>query len=177
MRLLTLLFCTFLCTSARAQMTPIEIQTAPAPSSAFTGDLALGAPLERFDWAWDSQNACFVETRQEHFTGNMVLYRTEIPRYSTMVIRLIPDDPTQEMSLLAYSGGGGALPPELRSCVSCEADFPLEQRRIGRDLPAHVREIELRAVTRPYPITIAVFGADGLAEGGYRLEVEVRKNR
>lgn len=182
MRLLILLFglLSCLCSSAvvHAQDQPVfQLRSAQDSVLAYTGQLDAGTPFSTLRWAWDSQNACFVETRRAQFTGNTVLYRTDIPKYSTMVIRLVPTDRKQEMSLLAYSGGHGALPPELSSCVSCEADFALDRAVVGRTRPAHVRSVELRAVNRPYPVTIAVVGADGLATGAYTLEVSLRRNR
>lgn len=94
-----------------------------------------------------------------------------------MVIRLIPKDKKENFSLYAYSGGGGAVPPNLHSCVSCEADTQPTARIIGRKRPDYVRSVELRAVTRPYPITIGVAGADGLTAGDFTLEVSITKNR
>ena len=94
-----------------------------------------------------------------------------------MVIRLIPKDPSQNMSLYAYSGGHGALPPALYSCVSCEADFHQDRQHVGRPKPDHTRSVELRAVTRPYPVTIGVVGANELDSGAFYLEVTVTKNR
>jgi len=159
MRLLPLLFLTLLCTSVRAQKAlPFAIEARAGESLAYELNLDKGQPFTSLDWAWSSQNACFVELRAEFFTGNNVFFRTEIPKYSTMVIRLIPKDKRQNMSLYAYSGGHGALPPELPSCVSCEADFHQD-------------------VTRPYPVTIGVVGANGLAEGDFVIEVTVTKNR
>ncbi|MBC6994069.1 hypothetical protein QWY85_15435 [Neolewinella lacunae] len=140
-------------------------------------DLNAGAPITDLSWAWNSSNACFVEPRKQYFTGNHVLFKTEIPTYSTMVIRLVPTDPSQNMSIYAYSGGGGALPPALASCVSCEADFYQDRPSRTRPNPDHTRSVELRAVTRPYPVTIGVVGADGLAEGTFTLEITVTKNR
>jgi len=144
---------------------------------AWEGNIDVGTPLAALDWAWSSQNACFVEPRANFFTGNNVFYRTEIPKYSTMVITLTPTDKSNNLSLFAYSGGGESLPPELYSCVSCEADFKMDRNVIGRTRKSYVRAVELRAVNRPYPITIGVVGAEGLTEGDYTLEISVVKNR
>lgn len=140
-------------------------------------DLAEGQPLTDLSWAWNSSVACFVEPREEFFTGNHLFAKTEIPKYSTMVIRLIPKDKRQNMSLYAYSGGHGQLPPTLPSCISCEADYHQEQPSVNRPRPDHTRSVELRAVTRPYPVTIGVAGANGLATGDFVLEITVTKNR
>lgn len=141
------------------------------------GNLSSGQPISDLSWAWNSSVACFVEPREEFFRGNHVLYRSELPNYSTMIITLVPDDPKQDISLYAYSGGHGATPPNLSSCVSCEADFPMDQEVRGRVRPAHVRSVELRAVRNPYPVTIGVSGPNGSVEGGYKLYIELKKNR
>ena len=178
MRVLPLLFLLLLCTSARAQtMEPLTLEARPGETLTYDHRLNDGAPFPSLDWAWSAQNACFVEPRAPFFTGNKVFFRTEIPTYSTMVIRLTPKDKRQNMSLLAYSGGHGALPPELYSCVSCEADFQQERQNISRPKNSHRRQVELRAVNRSYPITIAVVGANGLTEGDFTVEITVTKNR
>ncbi|MEM8585346.1 MAG: hypothetical protein AAGF87_13790 [Bacteroidota bacterium] len=173
-----LVFAFFICTSAGtlpAQITAARLALEPIPVNAFEDNLENGVPMPDLSWAWASNNACFVEPRKEKFSGLHRLYVTEIPAYSTMTIRLIPDNPRDEMSLYAYSGGGGALPPELASCVSCEADFKSDRPfASGRDRTGPNREVELRAVNRGYPITIGVVGANGLKTGAYRLEVEIR---
>lgn len=141
------------------------------------GNLSAGEPITDLSWAWNSSVACFVEPREEFYKGNHVLYRSELPSYSTMVITLVPDDPKQDISLYAYSGGHGAIPPNLSSCVSCEADFPMDREVRGRERPYHVRSVELRAVRNPYPVTIGVSGPAGAVEVGYKLYIELKKNR
>ncbi|TXF91706.1 hypothetical protein FUA23_00540 [Neolewinella aurantiaca] len=178
MRFLTFFILAFLSSTVGAQIaTPILLEAQQGKSLAWEGQLEIGAPLTSLNWAWSSQNACFVEPRVDHFSGNNVFYRTEIPKYSTMVIRLTPKDINTDLSLYAYSGGGGALPPELYSCVSCEADFRMTRNVLGRTRKSYVREVELRAVNRPYPVTIGVVGAQGLSSGDYILEISVVKNR
>lgn len=178
MRYLPLLFLLLLSTSGRAQTTePLLLEARPGETLTYDYQLDGGTPFTSLAWAWNAQNACFVEPRATFFTGNNVFFRTEIPTYSTMVIRLIPKDKRQKMSLFAYSGGQGALPPELPGCVSCEADFHQDRQNISRPKNSHRRQIELRAVNRPYPVTIGVVGADGLAEGDFTLEISVTKNR
>jgi hypothetical protein len=178
MRLFTLLLLTLLCTCVRAQnVTPITIAARAGETLTYELNLDQGQPLTTLAWAWDGQNACFVELRAKYFTGNHVFLRTEIPKYSTMVIRLVPKDKRQNMSLYAYSGGHGALPPDLHGCVSCEADFQQDRPSISRPKIDHTRSVELRAVTRPYPVTIGVAGASGLAGGDFVIEVTVTKNR
>ncbi len=178
MRYLSLLLLILLHNALSAQEAgPFTVEARAGETLSYEMDLQRGTPLTSLDWAWSSQNACFVEPRAEFFTGNNVFFRTEIPKYSTMVIRLIPKDKSANLSLYAYSGGHGALPPDLPSCVSCEADFKQERRTVGKPPQDHTRSVELRAVTRPYPVTIGVVGANGLTEGAFYLEISVKKNR
>lgn len=168
----------FSCTLSAQKSPPVyDIETVQGQSLSWELNLDKGGPIETLEWAWMSNNACFPETQKMNFTGSHMLLRTEIPKYSTMVIRLIPKDKKENFSLYAYSGGHGALPPKLSSCVSCEADTKPEARIIGRKRPNYVRSVELRAVTRPYPVTIGIAGAEGRTEGDFTIEVTITKNR
>ncbi|MEM9835561.1 MAG: hypothetical protein AAF828_03615 [Bacteroidota bacterium] len=174
--LIPFLLITFLLSAQEAP--PLyQIKAEVGQTLSYELQLESGKILPALDWAWDSSTACFVEPRAEYFTGHHVFFQTEIATYSTMVITLIPDDPADNMSLYAYSGGRGALPPKMRSCISCEADFFQEQPSVNRPNPDHTRSVELRAVTRPYPITIGVAGANGLTTGSFTLQVSMKKNR
>lgn len=180
MRLLSsLLAMTLVITIGQSQDTPPIYSIEAQQDQVLTYQLSLdgGILLNNLSWAWDSQNACFVETSAPFFKGNHVLFKTEIPKYSTMVIRLIPTDPKVNMSLYAYSGGRGDLPPKLHGCVSCEADFYQDRPSVNRPNPDHTRSVELRAVNRAYPITIGVAGAEGVVSGDFKLEVSVKRNR
>lgn len=178
MRYLILCCILFTTITMSAQAPPVfAVKAESAQTLTYTMDLDQGIIMEDLSWAWSSQNACFVEPRAAYFKGNHVLFTTEIPAYSTMIIRLVPQDPATNMSLYAYSGGGGALPPALYSCVSCEADFHQERPSRSRPKPDHTRSVELRAVTRPYPVTIGVAGAGGVVSGAFSLEISVKRNR
>lgn len=136
------------------------------------GRLEDGAVMNDLSWAWSSQNACFVSTQQEKFTGRHVLYQTEIPPRSEMTIRVIPKDKNADFSIYAYSGGGGALVPDLPYCTSCEADYKWDFKRRGKTQD-HTRSVQLRAVNNPFPVTIGVVGARGLGSGDFTLEVSL----
>lgn len=136
------------------------------------GQLEAGAKMNDLSWAWSSQNACFVSTQQQKFTGNHVLYQTEIPPRSEMTIRLIPKNKNADFSLYAYSGGGGAIVPNLPYCTSCEADYKWDYKHRGKTQD-HTRSVQLRAVNNPFPVTIGVVGARGLTNGDFTLEVEL----
>lgn len=136
------------------------------------GKLEAGAKMSDLNWAWSSQNACFVSTQQHKFTGNHVLYQTEIPRRSEMTIRVIPKDKNADFSIYAYSGGGGAIVPDLPYCTSCEADYKWDFKHRGKTQD-HTRSVQLRAINNPFPVTIGVVGARGLTSGDFMLEVEL----
>jgi len=161
-------------TQLAAQQIPMYgIEARSGETLSYQLDVKDGVVLDDLSWAWNSSVACFVEPRVDYFKGNHVLFRTEIPTYSTMIITLVPDDPAVNLSLYAYSGGRDAVPPKLSSCVSCEADFYQEQPSVNRPNPDHTRSVELRAVTRPYPVTIGLAGAEGVTEGSYTLQVSI----
>ena len=46
--------------------------------------------MENLSWAWKSNNACFPETQKNKFTGNHVLYYTDLPAYSEMEVTVVP---------------------------------------------------------------------------------------
>lgn len=148
----------------------VTIDAQPNATVSLDDNLSYGNKMSDLSWAWSSQNACFVPTQQEKFTGNHVLYRTEIPRRSEMTIRVIPADKNANFSLYAYSGGNGAIVPDLPSCVSCEADYKWDFKHRGKTQD-HTRSVQLRAVNNPYPVIIGVVGANGLSEGAFTLEV------
>ncbi|MEZ4992018.1 MAG: hypothetical protein R2824_16470 [Saprospiraceae bacterium] len=144
----------------------VEFTATPNGTVKLDGDLSAGHQLTDLSWAWNSSNACFPKTQEHLFTGNHVFYKTEIPRRSEMTIRVIPADKNANFSVYAYSGGSGALPPQLPSCVSCEANNEIPGMRQD-----HTRKVQLRAVNNPYPVTIGVVGAEGLTAGAFTLEV------
>ncbi|MCB0548606.1 MAG: hypothetical protein KDD19_13580 [Phaeodactylibacter sp.] len=139
---------------------------------AYRGNLGDGVPIQDLSWAWNSQNACFVSIRQNKFTGNHLLYTTELPAYSEMEISLRPEDGAANMSLYAYSQGSGALRfvPDLPSCISCEASF---QPDMGQDTGPE-RKVSLRSGNNPLQVVIGVAGAEGLNSGAYLLTVSLK---
>ncbi len=137
------------------------------------GDLSEGEILEDLSWAWNSSVACFPATQQENYTGKHVLFEVIIPKYSEMTITLIPDDADLEMSLYGYQIGVGktVIVPDLRSCVTCNADNNQTKRAVNNH-----RKISFTAINRPYKIMIGVAGVKGLSKGTFTLKIE-RKGR
>lgn len=155
-----------------AQATIYTIQSQPNATVQVEGNLSQGQIINDLSWAWSSSNACFVSTQSKKFTGNHVLYTTEIPTRSTMTITVVPKDKSANFSIYAYSGGGGAIVPDLPSCVSCEADYKWDYKYRGKTQD-HSRSVELRAVNNPFPVTIGVVGAEGLQEGDFILQIKL----
>lgn len=143
-----------------------------------TGNLSEGAPMEDLSWAWNSSNACFPATQSQKFTGNHVLYATDLPSYSEMEVTVIPDDKRANFSVYAYEVGQVSesnIVPNLPSCVRCEADHKWDRNYAGKT-QNHTRTVKnLVAIRNPYQVVIGVTGANGLSEGGYTLKIRLVK--
>ncbi len=139
------------------------------------GDLNEGVKIYDLSWASKSSVACFPATQNSKFTGNHVVYSTQIPTYSEMTITVIPKNTSANFSLYAYTIGvnNNSIVPELHSCVSCEADHKWDRPRRGKTQD-HTRSVKLMAVNRPYKVIIGVTGADGLSDGEFTLRVAVK---
>lgn len=135
-----------------------------------TGNISDGQPMDDLAWAWTSSMACFVTPGKHFYTGNQVFYKIDMPTQSVLTVKLTPTDSGSKMGLYGYSKGLGTvnLPPNITSCVSCEAD---PSNNNGTE--TGVRDIELRATTNPYTAIICVSGGDDLAEGAFSLEINI----
>lgn len=132
--------------------------------------------MDDLSWAWNSSVACFPETQKDKFTGHHVLYSTELPRYSEMEVTVIPDDPRANFSIYAYQIGAtneSAIVPYLPRCVRCEVDHEWDGPRRGYTQDHTRTATHLVATRNPYRVIIGVVGANGLAEGSYRLQVKL----
>ena len=140
---------------------------------AYAGDLKDGCIIQDLSFAANSSVACFPATQNSKFTGNHVFYVTEIPKYSKMYITLIPDDKNANMSLYAYQDGTTktVYPPELNSCVTCEASHKWDRPVKGKKQD-HTRTVYLNAINNPYRVVIGVAGADGLVTGGFTIQIK-----
>lgn len=141
---------------------------------AYEGDLSDGKKIYDLSWASNSSVACFPATQNTKFNGNHVLYVTEIPPHSKMKITVIPDDEKANMSIYAYQDGTtkNVYPPELNTCVSCEAEHKWDYPKKGKTQD-HTRTVELNAINNPYRVVIGVAGADGLETGKFKLQIEI----
>ena len=142
-----------------------------------TGNLSQGKPMPDLSWAWSSNNACFPETQKRKFTGNHVLYYTDLPAYSEMEITVVPNDPNANFSIYAYQVGKvteNKLVPNLSSCTRCEADHKWDYKKRGK-IQDHSRTVtDILALANPFQVVIGVVGADGLAEGDYELHIKLK---
>ncbi len=150
-------------TVAHAGPTARTITAKPNQTVTVNGIINGGSTID-LAWAKSSQVACWPATRHNQFDGKHVLYKTQLPPKSTMVIELIPGA-NDDLSLYAYSGGGGKLPPAVTSVVSCEASY-----NTGRN---KIEKVELRAIKNGYDVVIGVAGARKATTGSFRLSVKL----
>lgn len=160
--------------SLSAQEIPPYIELEPYGTVEVYGDLYEGYPLDHLSWAWNSAVACFTQIQEPLFSGSHVTYYTDIPAYSQLEIKVIPDSVDANFSLYAYQVGRvseDCMVPNLRRCIRCEADYKRDRPVRGR-VEDHTRTVrDLLAINRPYQCVIVVVGAEGLMEGGFRLQV------
>ena len=143
---------------------PIEINS----------DLSNGVQIDDLSWAWSSSNACFVSFQQHKFNGSHVFFEGVIPVRTEIKATVIPDNPEDNFSIYAFETpvASESLPPNLASCIRCEADYKWDRKWVGKTQD-HTRTVkDLLAINRPYRVVIAVVGAEGLTEGGFTLKIE-----
>ncbi len=134
------------------------------------GKLEDGYPIV-LEWAESSSVACFPATKFEHFDGAHALFRTDLPEYTTMKVTVTPDDPKLDISLYGYTitaGDTTRVAPNVSTCVSCEASYPLSGTNPGKP-----ESIQLIAINNPYTAVIGVAGAHGATKGSFTLKVEL----
>ncbi|QHI38380.1 hypothetical protein IMCC3317_37720 [Kordia antarctica] len=160
-------------TQAKVNVTKIETKGAITTTS---GNLETGILIRDLSWAENSSVACFPSIQNKKFSGNHVLYSTTIPKYSEMFVKVIPKNKNQNFSLYAYQVGltNEQLPPKLSSCITCEASHKWDRKWRGKTQD-HTRKIRVNAISRPYKIVIGVVGAEGLTEGDFELEIEIKR--
>ncbi len=157
----------------------IPVETAKNKVSTIKGDLKSGVIIQDLSWASTSSNACFPGTQNTKFRGNHVLYSATLPDNSEMEITVIPDDKNADFSLYAYQVGinNNNLPPNLPSCISCEADFKWDRPKAGKKQD-HTRTVgNLTSIDGTYKIIIGVVGANGLKTGSYTLNISVKDRK
>ena len=156
--------------------TVYEIEPVSNEVVGYEANLNQGQKIDDLSWAWQSNNACFPATQSQKFTGNHVFFTGIIPKYSEMTVRVVPKDPEANFSVYAYEVGvdNNSLPPDLTSCIRCEADHKWDRSWAGKTQD-HTRVVkDLIAINKPYRVVIGVTGADGLSEGDFTLVVETK---
>jgi|GEM_PF-403811 len=155
--------------------------TGPPPASTVTakpgktvtvsGDIKKGKVLP-LSWAANSNVACWPTTRDQHFDGKHIAFKTKLPRHSTMEIELIPAK-GKDLSLYAYSASGHPLPPKLYKAI-CEASYLYGERSISvKSNPGKPEKVKLVAINNPYDVVIGVAGAGKLDSGSFKLNVKL----
>ena len=181
-----------------AQMTPVGPKKAPRTAESFKpvkvipltlpagytagavkGNLNTGGKLSSLRWAERSSVACFPGTRFEMFNGNHVFYRMTMPAASAMTIKVTPKS-GKKINLYALRQGirDQKTPPNITRAISREASYPVyanvsKTRRVSNK-DTGVRKVEYISVRSPYSILIGVAGAEGLTEGDFTLNVEIK---
>ena len=153
----------------------LSIPVEPGQKVEVTGNLNAGKVIP-LRWANSSQVACFPATRNQEFEGNHVFYRAELPKYSTLVITLIPTG-KHRINLYGIRQSTQAdyqeIPPNIHSAV-CDSDYPLYAGKTDLSKGGENQDLEFMAINNPYSILIGVAGAVGVKEGDFKLQVEIR---
>lgn len=141
----------------------------PDGDQTVTGNLSKGEIIDDLSWAWSSSMACFVEPGKSWFEGNHVFYQIDLPAKSTIDIYLNATNTSNDIAVYAYSKGVGdkTIPPNITSCVSCEA-APSNSTAINGE-----KHLYLNAVNNPYSIIIGVAGIEGLTSGEFTLKIDI----
>ncbi len=131
-----------------------------------------GSPIIDLSFAARSDVACFPNPQFKHFNGGHVVYKTKIPAKSVMNIRAVPKSKKLDLSLYAWMGGGGKLPPALHQAITCEASYGTKSRSKPFN-PGKTEKVRLNATKNGYDVYIAVAGAQGVNKGAFTLEVDL----
>ncbi len=150
------------------------IQLTPNGTVTANGDVSEGEIISDLSWASNSSVACFPATQNTKFRGKHQLFAFELPSYSEVTIKLIPENSNENMSLYAYSIGttNHTIPQNLSSCVSCEASHKWDRPVRGKTQD-HTRTVELRAIKNPYNVVVGVSGPANV-KGKFRLEIYLK---
>ena len=146
-----------------------DVRSVSGETVSIEGDLESGQHIPLRGWADSSQVACFPATQNDKYSGNHVLYRTQLPANSTIKITVTPDSDV-DVSLYALRlahGDTETIPPNVHSAV-CESSLNYQ----GSD-PGKPHSVNFLTIRSPYTILIGVAGSQGLESGAFKLEIEV----
>ena len=156
---------------------PTYLELVPNKTVEYAGTIDSAETMSDISWAWNSSVACFPETVASQFRGKHVLYIVDVPRYSELEIKLIPDDESMDYSLYAYQAAkitANNLVPNLNRCIRCEADYSSEYRYANR-VQDHTRTVrDILAINNPYQAVIAVVGPPGAETGSFKLQINMK---
>jgi hypothetical protein len=158
---------------------PLKRYTAASEANkilSYKGKLDEGVFIHDLSWASTSSMACFPATQNSKFNGKHVVYITTLPPKSEMTVTVVPDDANANMSIWGYQVGtsNNAMPPEIQSCVSCEAEHKWDRPKAGKTQD-HTRSIFFNSDATEYKIVIGVCGAEKLDKGGFTLKIQVKQ--
>jgi hypothetical protein len=150
------------------------IQLSPNGTVSANGNISEGEIISDLSWASRSSVACFPATQNSKFRGKHQLFAFELPSYSEVTIKLIPENSNENMSLYAYQIGktNYPLPPNLSSCVSCEASHKWDRPKRGKTQD-HTRSVKLNAIRNSYNVVVGVTGSVNV-KGKFRLEIYLK---
>ena len=141
------------------------------------GRLEEGKKLPSLEWAANSSVACFPMTRASEFTGSHVFYSLLLPANSTLRVSVRATNSKDRINVygLRFAAGTVQLPP-IERCGSAEASYAIYVGDLAPGLKKEEeRAIEFMTVRNPFTIVIGVAGANGLEEGEFQLEVNLKK--
>ncbi len=166
----------------QADESAVKVTSLNMPANSTTGEVSGniedGQKIS-LRWAESSSVACFPGTRFEMFNGNNVFYRVTLPAASAMKITVTPAD-GKAINLYALRQGSKSTdaPPNISSAISCEASYPIYANLGGgrqvKNKDDGTRKVEYISVNSPYSILIGVAGANGLTEGDFKLNIEIK---
>ena len=167
--------------AAEAQTPKVTNLTLPANSTAgsVTGDIARGVQIP-MRWAESSSVALVPATRFEQFTGKHVFYRVAMPARSSFKVTVVPKNGAKInlYALRQSAAGPHQVPPNVTRCISSEASYPIYANTGGgrrvQNADNGVRKVEYISVNRPYSILIGVAGAEGLTQGEFTMNIEIK---
>lgn len=169
-----------LCAEAQTPTVTPLVLPANSTTGSITGDISKGIKIP-MTWAESSSVALVPATRFEQFNGNHVFYRIEMPARSSFKVTLVPKNGAKINLYALRQGAAGPhqVPPNVTSCISSEASYPIYANTGGGRRVSNpddgVRKVEYISVNRPYSILIGVAGAEGLTQGEYTMNIEIKQ--
>jgi hypothetical protein len=138
-----------------------------------SGNLSNGLEIPDLSWAWRSSMACFVQTQANKFAAKHVIFatQTKLSGIGELMVKVIPKDPSANLSLWVYASNDYRLPPDIQSVRSCEADFKWDRPFKGQTQD-HTRYITMG--TKSEGIVIGVSGPKEVTAADFSLEISVK---